>query len=141
VKEAAVELDEIRKTPWGKDHPEATKETLHLLAVNSPGKAYNGWNKLVSQLSQKMQQGGAKETKDQFFECYFYSTDCMLRIAKSQTDDKKKEQYLKRAASLIANLEKGYPDLGGDESKARFVDLLDREPELKEQYDKLKGDK
>ena len=67
--------------------------------------------------------------------------ESMVNFAREQTDDKKKDEYMKRAAGLITKLEKPWPELGGDESKARFTDLLDREPALKEQYDKLKGDK
>jgi hypothetical protein len=130
-----VELDALQKTAWGKDHPEVTKESIHLL---SPAKAYNSWSKLVNQLQGKIQQPGVK---DQFFECYFYMVESMVNFAKEQKDDKKKDEYMKRAAGLITKLEKPWPELGGDESKARFTDLLDRESALKDEYDKLKGDK
>ncbi len=136
-KEAAAELDELLKTAWGKEHPEVTKETIHLM---SPGKAYTAWSKLVTQLGQRLQQGGARE-KEQYFECYYYMTESMFRYAKALKDDKKKEDYTRRAAGLITKLEGAWPDLGGDESKARFTELLDRESALKEQYDKLKADK
>ena len=139
--EAATELDEVKKTAWGKDHPETTKEMIHLLGEKAPGKAASEWNVLAGKLGQKMGQGGTKETRDQFFECYYYGVEYTVRFAKGQKDDKKKEDYLKKAANNIVRLERGYPDLGGDDSKARFQDLLDREPELKDQYDKLKGDK
>ncbi len=134
--EAKIELDQVRQSSWGKDHPEAVKETIHLLP---PGRAYSRWAELVNQLGQKMQQGGTKETRDQFFECYYYMTECMVKYAQGVKDDKKKEEYTKRAANLIVKLEQRQPELGGEESKLRFADLLDREPALKEQYDKLKG--
>jgi tetratricopeptide (TPR) repeat protein len=136
AEEARAELDQVRQSSWGKEHPEAIKEGIHLLP---PGKAYSEWSKLVNQLGQKLQQGGTKEARDQFFECYYYMTECMVKFAQGVKDEKKKEDYLKRAANLIVKLEQRQPDLGGDESKLRFTDLLDREPALKEQYDKLKG--
>jgi hypothetical protein len=137
VDEANAELTRIKGTPWGKDHPEATKETIQLLAVKAPGPAYGQWSALVSKLGQRMQDPGVK---DQYFECYYYMTECMTRYALAQTGAKR-DEYLKRAAGQITKLEAAWPDLGGDEAKARFTDLLEREPLLKEQYDKAKGDK
>ncbi len=129
--ESKLELEAVQKTAWGKDHPEVIKESIHLLP---PGKAYGAWSKLVTQLGQKIQQPGVK---DQYFECYFYLVESMVNYA----NEKKKDEFMTRAARLITNLEGRWPDLGGDESKARFTDLLEREAALKEQYDKLKGDK
>lgn len=138
VKEAEAELEEVRKAPWGKDHLEATKEGIHLLAAKgAPGKAYVEWSKLVGQLNQKIQQPGMK---DQYFECYYYMTECRLKHALALKDEKKRDEGVKLAAGYITKLEGPWPDLGGEESKARFTDLLEREPALKEQYDKMKGD-
>jgi hypothetical protein len=139
VEEAEVELKELRNTPWGKEHPEAIKESIHLIAAKgAPGKAYVEWSKLVTQLAAKIQQPGIKE---QYFECYYHMTDCWLKHALALKDEKKRDEGVKRAATFINKLEAAWPDFGGDESKARFTDLLEREPALKEQYDKLKADK
>jgi hypothetical protein len=125
----------IQKEPWAKDHPEVVKEKIHLLP---PGKAYGEWLKLVNQLQAKIQQPGMKE---QYFECYFNMVQSLVNFANEDANAAKKDDYLKRAAGQIVKLEKPWPDLGGDDSKARFTDLLEREPALKEQYDKAKGDK
>jgi hypothetical protein len=139
VEEAAAELEGIRKTPWGKDHPEALKESIQLIAAKgAPLKAYSEWSKLVNQLAGKIQQPGMKE---QYFECYYYMTECWLKHALALKDEKKHDEGVRRAAGFITKLETAWPDLGGDDSKARFTELLDREPALKEQYDKMKGDK
>jgi hypothetical protein len=139
IKEAEVELDEVRKSPWGKDHPEAAKEQIHLIAAKGePTKAYLQWSALLKQLNNRFQQPGMKA---QYFECYYYMTECWLKHALALNDPKKKEDGIKRAAGFITKLEANWPDLGGDESKARFTDLLEREPLLKDQYDKLKSDK
>jgi hypothetical protein len=135
TKEAVAELDEVRKT-WGKDHSEVIKEGIHLLP---PGKAYTEWANLVTKLGQKMQQGGTKEVREQFFECYFYMVESAIRYAEGLADAKKKEAWTARAAGQILKLEKAQPEMGGDESRARFAELLDRYPALKEQYDKQKG--
>ncbi len=138
--EAKLELDAFKKQDWskdaqGKDHPEVVKEAIH---QDPPGKAYGKWSALVTQLGQKIQQPGVKE---QYFECYFYMVQSMVEFANEPANAKKKDDYMKRAAGLITKLEGPWPDLGGDESKARFTDLLDREPALKEQYEKAKGTK
>jgi hypothetical protein len=139
LEEAGAELDELRKAPWGKDHPEAIKEGIHLIAAKgTPGKAYVEWSKLVKQLSDKFQQPGMKE---QYFECYYYMTECWLKHAQALKVPKQREDGIKRAASFITKLETAWPEMGGDESKARFTDLLERELELKEQYDKMKAEK
>jgi hypothetical protein len=136
--ECKAELAELRKTRWGKDPqgkelPEVVKEAIHL---EPPGKAYGQWSSLVNQLAAKIQQPGVK---DQYFECYFYMTECLVNYAKNQKGAKV-DEYMKRAAERITKLEANWKDLGGDESKARFTDLLAREPALKDQYDKLKND-
>ncbi len=79
--------------------------------------------------------------KDQYFECYYYMTEAWLKRAQGLPAGTKRDDGVKRAANFIVKLEERWPDLGNEESKARFTDLLDREPALKEQYDKLKGDK
>jgi hypothetical protein len=138
IKEAEFELAEVRNS-WGKDHPEATKEHIHLIAARGePSKAYLEWSALLKQLSSRFQQPGIKA---QYFECYYYMTECWLKHAQALTNPKKHEDGIKRAAAFITKLEANWPDLGGDESKARFTDLIEREPELKEQYDKLKVEK
>jgi hypothetical protein len=133
--ESKLVLEEVQKEPWAKDHPEVTKEKIHL---ESPGKAFGAWSKLVNQLQAKIQQPGVK---DQYFECYFYMVQSLVDYANSPAGEKDKDKHMKRAANLITKLEGPWPELGGDDSKARFTDLLERDSALKEQYDKAKGDK
>jgi hypothetical protein len=137
VEDAEAALKEVREAPWGKDNFEAEKERIHLIAARGkPGAAYTEWNKIVGNLVRKITQPGVKE---QYFECYFYSVEALYRYALSLPAGAKRDEYLRRAANNIVKLEANYPDLGGDESKARFDDLLERESALKQQYDALKG--
>jgi hypothetical protein len=135
--EAEKALQAIRETPWGKENFEAEKERIHLLAARGlPGRAFTEWNKVVGTLVRKLSQPGAK---DQYFECYYYSTECYYKWALSLPEGQKRTDAIKRAANSIVKLESSWPDLGGEEMKARFTDLLEREAALKEQYDNLKG--
>ena len=112
--------------PKGKEHPEAIKESDPPdRRPRQPGKAYVEWSKLVKQLAEKIQQPGMKE---QYFECYYYMTEAWLKHALALPARAKTDDGVKRAASFIVKLEGPWPDLGNDESKARFIDLLDREP-------------
>jgi len=135
--EAKAELDEVQKLPKGKEHPEAIKEGIHLIEDRGqPYKAFIEWSKLVNQLAKKVQDPGMKE---QYFECYYFMTEAWLKHAQALPAGAKRDDGVKRAANFIVKLEGPWPDLGNEESKARFTDLLEREPALKEQYDKLKG--
>ena len=98
--------------------------------------AAKGFDALTKTLSQKFTVPGMK---DQYFECYFDTVLCLYKHGQTQKDDKKRAAAIKQAATLITNLETRWPDLGGDASKARFDELLEKEVPLKEQYDQLKG--
>ena len=135
--EAEAALEAIRATPWGKESFEAEKERIHLLAARGkPAAAYSEWSKRVNSLVRKMSQPGAKE---QYFECYYYMTECYCKWSLGQPEGTKRTNGFKRAANFIVKLEASWPDLGGEDMKARFEGLLEREAALKEQYDKFKG--
>jgi hypothetical protein len=135
--EAEAALQEVRQAPWGKDSFEADKERIHLLAARGkPAAAYAQWRDLVNSLVRRIREPGIK---DQYFECYYYMTECYLQWAMTQPEGARRDDAVKRAAGFISRLEVNMPDLGGEESKARFDGLLEREPALKEQYEKLKG--
>jgi hypothetical protein len=136
--QAEALLGEIQQTSWAKEYLETEKERIHLTAARGKlAAAYLDWNKLVGALVRKIRsQPGAK---DQYFECYFYLTECYFKYAQGLADEAKRDEAIRRAASFITRLEGSWPDLGGPESRARFEDLLERAPVLKEQYDKLKS--
>jgi tetratricopeptide (TPR) repeat protein len=135
--EAEGTLKQIRDQPWGKEHIEAQKEVIHLIAARGyPAKAFVEWKKMVDQFANKFTAPGAK---DQYYECYYYMVEARMKYALAQKDAKKRDDELQRAARFITEREKSPEGLGSDESKARFQDLLDREPALKAQYDKLKA--
>jgi hypothetical protein len=133
--EAKKELEKLLATPWGPKNLELQKEKVFLLM--EPKKymtAAKGWDQLVKLLVSKITQPGMK---DEYFECYYWLVVCLYKHAQEQ-EGPKQAAGIKQAASFITTLEAKWPDLGGEESKARFMDLLDKEPPLKEQYEQLK---
>jgi hypothetical protein len=97
-------------------------------------KAAKGWDTLVKALVSKISQPGMKA---QYFECYYWLVYCLYKHAQ-ELPEAKRAAAIKQAANFITTLEAKWPDLGGDESKARFQDLLDKEAPLKEAYEQLK---
>ena len=133
--EAKKELEKLLATPWGPKNLELQKEKTFLLM--EPKKymtAAKGWDALVKALVNKINQPGMK---DQYFECYYWLVVSLYKHAQD-LPEAKRPAAIKQAASFITTLEAKWPDLGGEESKARFLDLLEKEPPLKEQYDLLK---
>ncbi|HJT76679.1 MAG TPA: hypothetical protein VJ739_05710, partial [Gemmataceae bacterium] len=134
--EAQKELDAVMKS-WGARNLGALKEVnLLFMAKKQYVRAYQGWNGLVKSLVSQFQRPGIKE---QYFECYYYLVEALYRHGQTLTDEAKKAAFTRQAASLIVNLEARWPELGGDESKARFLDLLGKEAPLKEAYEALKN--
>ncbi len=69
---------------------------------------------------------------------YYHVAYCFVKHAQSLADRTKAEQHVKNAAVQMVELEKKWLGFGSDVSAKRFQELLEREPELKAQYDKLK---
>jgi hypothetical protein len=133
--EAKKELEKLLGTPWGPKNLELQKEKLFLqMEPKAYMKAAKGWDALVKALVSKITQPGMK---DQYFECYYWLVVCLYKHAQ-ELEGPKQAAGIKQAASFITTLEAKWPDLGGEESKARFQDLLDKEAPLKEAYDQLK---
>jgi hypothetical protein len=137
-------LDEIigtkQKQGWGLRNIDALKERV--LLEEDEGKyaaAALEANALVKQLLPKVSADNAM--KEQYLECYYHVTYCFLKHAQGLDDTAKKEKLLKEAASQIVQLEKKWDGFGSEASKKRFEELLGKEPQLKDEYDKLKAAK
>jgi hypothetical protein len=133
--EAKKELEKLLATPWGPRNLELQKEKVFLeMGPGSYMKAAKGWDALVKALVAKITQPGMK---DQYFECYYWLVVSLYKHAQ-ELPEAKRAAAIKQAANFITTLEAKWPDLGGEESKARFQDLLDKEAPLKEAYEQQK---
>jgi hypothetical protein len=99
--------------------------------------SWKDWKALANKTTSKV--GKSRMEKELYFQAY---CNYVRAGFKSITDDEKdKQEKINQAARAIVDLENRWPDMGGDVSKVRFLQMLDSEPVLKQAYDNLKGDK
>lgn len=140
-------IDEMLGTPakpgWGQPYLDVKKERIFLLEdqekYTGPNGALAEWNRLMQSLQARFKQDA--RVKEQYFECYYYLTNALYRHAQTITDRAKRQKQLQLAADFIVKLEATQPDMGGEASKKRFEELLQKEPVLKEQYEAQKQKK
>src|SRR5262249_21686056 len=129
LEDAEKILKEVMSS-WGKNNLDAQFERVHLLdAHKNYGAAATEWNKLTKQLLPRIKE---PDIKPRYYEAYFYKTRSLYRYG----IDKKEPKYGKQAAGLIVALERSPQEFGPEESKARFLDLLAQEKELKSEYER-----
>jgi hypothetical protein len=135
-------LDEImgskERREWGARNVDALLEKVYLLEEAKDYKqAATLANNLVKQLHQRATTDNAM--KERYLECYYQVAYCTVKHGQGLSDVAKAAQYVKEAAGQIVELERKWMGFGSDASAKRFQELLEREPELKAQYDKLKA--
>jgi hypothetical protein len=139
AREVAQEMIGSKEKPgWGASNLDALKENNFLYEDEGNYRAaVLSWDTMLKSLRGKIDQSGVKE---QYLEIYFYLTQTYFRYAITTfaNDTARRQKEIDKAASFITKLEGSFPDLGGEVSKARFHELLDKEPLLKEAYDKQK---
>jgi hypothetical protein len=137
-------LDEIIKPKdgkpgWGAKNLEVQKLRVRLLEEQGKyAAAFNLSDKFVTQLVKYLNDNKLKE---HYFEFYYHLVYCLLKHGQGQDDANKKAEFIRMAALRMITLEKRQNGFGSDESKKRFEELLAKEPELREQYNTLKGGK
>jgi hypothetical protein len=137
-------LDEILKGKdgkpgWGARNIDAQK--AHVLVLEAEEKyaaAATLCDKYVKQLVRRLDDN---RLKDYYFEFYYHLVYCILKHGQGTDNTEKKTKAVHDAAQRIVALEKAQSGLGSDESKKRFDELLEKETELREQYNALKGGK
>jgi hypothetical protein len=134
---ANAALKEIQATPWGAQNFEARKESILLLDAEGKHKtATEQWSAEIKRMQPDVDTNG--NVKEQYFECNSYYFSAFLKYIQALKDEKKQKTYLRALANEISKLEKSYPDLGGDASRARILAVLEDDSKLKEQYNEIK---
>jgi hypothetical protein len=139
-RKAEAAMKDILASDWGKQHLEAKKESILLLEdqekyqLSRTQGAIPEWNQLMLSLRPKLQDNRIKE---QYFDCYYHLTYCILKNALKKTDKKSRQKDLHVAATFIARLD-DQPDEGTEVCKKRFEELLAKEPLLKAEYAAIK---
>jgi hypothetical protein len=139
-RKAEAAMKDVLASDWGKQHLEAKKESILLLEdqekyqlTRSQG-AIPEWNQLMLSLRPKLQDNRIKE---QYFDCYYHLTYCILKNALKKTDKKTRQKDIHVAATFITRLE-DQPDQGTEVCKKRLEELLAQEPLLKAEYAAIK---
>jgi hypothetical protein len=113
------------------------KERNLLLEANGKnGAAATEWDRLLRQLKPRME--GDPAVRRQYFECTCHLVRAYYKYGKGLPEGPKRQAAILKAASYLTALRESYPDLGGDPARARFLELLDQEKELRE-LKELKG--
>jgi hypothetical protein len=135
-KELKTIMGTDKEPGWGAKNMDAQKERIFLIEEEGKwGAAAVQWDTLIKGIQKNINAPGMK---DQYFECYYHLTNAQYKNGMSNPDPAKKATIIKQAAGFITNLESKMPDFGGEASQKRFMDLLEKEPMLKEQYESLK---
>lgn len=137
-------LDEILKGKdgkpgWGAKNIDAQKALVMLLEDEQKySAAAQLCNKYVEQLVRRLDDNKLKE---HYFEFYYHLVYCILKHGQGMSNDAMKAKAIRDAAQRIVKLEKAQGGFGGDDSKKRFDELLEKETDLRQQYEAIKGGK
>lgn len=132
-------VDEITKgAGWGARNIDALLEDVALLEEEGKyGPAAIKADKLVKQMLPNITKDN--NIKEKYFEAYFHVVYSFVKHGQAQPDSAKKDENLKRAALQTIDLEKKWPNFGGDASAKRFNDLLNKEADFKAAVEQLKS--
>jgi hypothetical protein len=141
LERAAAVLNEALGTPgkpgWGAHNVDALKERVYLLIEQEKyAEAARLANGLVKQL---LPRTGDNTFKENYLECYYLQVLAIVRHAQAQSSAARRDREIKEAASMIGQLAGKWENFGTEASQKRFTELLAREPDLKAEYDQLKG--
>ncbi|GIW81970.1 MAG: hypothetical protein KatS3mg105_3777 [Gemmatales bacterium] len=125
-------MKEIMAT-FGKSNLDALKEEIFLsMDQNLYGYSANKWKKLMEMVK-------AANRMDEYHACLYNYVYCVYKYAstsKSVKTEADKQNFIRRAANLIVAIEKNDKEMGGLRDK--YMQLLEREPDLKKAYEELK---
>jgi hypothetical protein len=132
IDEAEKLVNEAVKS-WGKNNLDVQFERIHLLdARKLYGRAAREWGAIKKQLLPRIKE---PDIRSRYYEAYYYNVRSAYQYAKNE----KQPKYVTQAVNLIIVLESSPNGFGPDESKARFLELLSQEKELKEEYDRQRA--
>lgn len=137
-------LDEVLKGKngkpgWGAKNLEAQK--MRILLMEDREDYANAARLCDSYINQLVRRLDDNKLKEHYFEFYYHLVYCILKHGQRQDNTDKKLKAVRDAAQRLIALERRQGGFGNDESKKRFDDLLEKEADLREQYNALKGSK
>jgi hypothetical protein len=125
------------KWGWGRSNLDALKENALVLEARGQYKeAFPEWTNLVKNLAKSVNSN--PRLKEPYFECFYHMVLSYLKREQASGDNEKIKKAVETAAAQIVAFEKSWEDFGSETSKSRFLDLLAKEPDLKQWYEKKK---
>jgi hypothetical protein len=97
---------------WGKDD---RQKVLVAVAGEFPTKKVWGWNGIIKRTSTNLEKFA-----ESFYEAHLNKLNCVVILAKEESDKKKKEKLLDNSIHSLIALLQFHPDLGGEEWYPEF---------------------
>jgi hypothetical protein len=137
-------LDEIikgkdGKPGWGAKNLDAQK--MRILLMEDHEDYVNAARLCDNYVTQLVRRLDDNKLKEYYFEFYYHLVYCVLKHGQRQDNADKKAKAVREAAGRLDALQKRQGGFGSEESKKRFDELLEKEADLREQYNALKGGK
>jgi hypothetical protein len=137
-------LDEILKGKngkpgWGAKNLDAQK--MRVLLMEDREDYVNAAKLCDSYITQLVRRLDDNKLKEYYFEFYYHLVYCIVKHGQRQDNADKKTKAVHDAAGRLVALEKRQGGFGSEESKKRFDELLEKEADLRQQYNALKGGK
>jgi hypothetical protein len=128
-----VEWMGTAKAPgWASNSVEAKLERLNILASEEKhGLVVTEASALAKQLLPRATDNLYKE---RYLEAFWHMVQSTYLYGKGKKDG----SQMDRAGSLLAQMERSWPEFGSPESKARVEEMLNREPNLRERFEASK---
>jgi hypothetical protein len=139
ARQALAELLGTPKSPgWGARNVDVLLEDVSLMEDEGKyDKAALKANDIVRRLLPNVTHDNA--LKEKYFEAYYHVVYAFVKHGQGQSNPAMKEKALRQAAFQAIELDKKWPNYGGDASAKRFNDLLSAEPEFKAVVERLKA--
>jgi hypothetical protein len=136
-------LDEIlgtrEKPGWGAKSLDA--QELRIMLMEDEGQYSQAalmCDRFITQLVRRLDDNKLKEY---YFKFYYHLVYCIFKNGQTLENSEQKSKAIKDAAQRMVNLQKRQGGFGSEETRKRFEDLLEKETELREQYNALKDAK
>lgn len=130
-------MGEGAKAGWGRKNLGALKEQMFLYLDQDD---FASAHSVASQVSAALVKQAERDAKlrGEYLDAYYHMTYSLVKLAANQKQPNQRKVALDNAARAVVDLEKRYPDLGGEASAQRYKDLLATEADLQKAYDVLK---
>jgi hypothetical protein len=123
---------------WGARNVDVLLEDVSLLEEEKKfDKAALKANDLVRRLLPAITRDNA--LKDKYFEAYYHVVYSIVKHSQNLTDAAQRNKAIRQAAGQTVELDRKWPNFGGDASAKRFNDLLSKEADLKDAVERLKA--